>query len=371
MSAAILLGGLLLTGCAGGGFSPNGWAGPVVSDGTIFVATHEGDLLGVDASNKSIRLLTPRSSEKPASFLGCEGGSAPVLIPYANPLVRDGVIYAASYEGMVYALNATSGAELWRYDTKGAIVGTPAVDPADGNPLIVASGRKLFAFDLENNGRLLWEKPFKAQDDIWCTPAISDNRAYFGDLNHKLYAVDLDSGQIAPGWPKDFDGPVLSTPLIVDGILYVGTFERKFYALKADTGEPVWPEPFKAQDWFWTTPAYADGTIYVGSLDHNVYALDAQTGELRWQYATLGPIRAAACVGEGILVIASKDGYIYGLDPEKGTEKWPPRRLGKGKKLVADPVIGGQTIYAVNERDELYALDLETGAELWSKEVTP
>lgn len=369
VSLAIILSGILLTGCAGRRFAPNGWAGPVVSDGTIYVATHDGDLLGVDASDKSVRILTPRAGDEPASFLGCEGGAAPVLIPYANPIIWNGVIYAASYDGMVYAINATNGAELWRYDTKAAIVGTPAIDPVDGNPLIIASGRKLFAFDLENNGRLLWEKPFKSRGDIWCNPVIYNNRAYFGDLAHKLYAVDLNSGEITPGWPRDFDGPVLSTPLIVDGTLYIGTFERKFYALRADTGDPVWAEPFMADDWFWTTPAYGNGTIYVGSLDHNVYALDAQTGHLRWQYMTRGPIRAAACLGEGVLVIASKDGYLYGLDPEKGTEQWPPRPLGK--KLVADPVLSDGIIYVVNEKDTLYALNSQTGAELWSKPLAP
>jgi len=291
------------------------------------------------------------------------------LIPYANPVIVNGIIYVASYEGEVYAINATNGAELWRYDTKGIIVGTPAVDPADGNPLIVASGRKVFAFDLENNGALLWAEPFKARGDIWGTPAIFDNRVYFGDLKHKLYAVDLESGKAVPGWPRDFDGPVLSTPLIVDGTLYVGTFESKFYALRADTGDPVWSEPFKAGDWFWTTPAYANGMIFVGSLDHSVYALDAQTGQLRWQYATGGPIRAAASLGEDILVIASKDGYLYGLNPEKGTEKWPPRKLGK--KLVADPIVSDQIIYIVNEKDELFALDAQTGFELWSKDLNP
>jgi len=365
-SLAILICGLLLTGCMGGQFNPNGWAGPAVSNGFLYAASFkDGDLLKIDLSDKSIIDLTPRASEKPSSFLGCQGSEPPVLIPYGTPLVWSGsMVYVASYEGKIYALTP-NGAEKWRYDTKSRIVGSPAIPATDGNPLIVAAGKKLYAFDTETAGALAWAKPFKATGEIWSTPVISNGRVYFGDKNHKLYAVNMETGELV--WEKGFDGPVLSTPLIVDGVLYIGTFESKFYAIDAVTGNEVWAQPFKADDWFWTTPAYSNGTIYVGSMDHIVYALDATTGQSKWQYQTQGPIRAAARIAEGTLIIASKDGFVYGLDPETGTQKWAPKDMDK--KIMADPWIEGNTIYVLNQDDMLFALDAQTGQELWYKSL--
>lgn len=365
-SLAILICGLLLTGCMGGRFTPTGWAGPTVSNGTLYVASFkDGDLLSVNLSDRSVTDLTPRAGEKPSSFLGCQGSEPPVLVPYGTPLVWSGtMVYVASYEGKIYAMTP-SGAEKWRYDTKSRIVGSPAIDTTDGNPLIVAAGHKLYAFDTEISGTLAWVKPFKAKGEIWSTPVISNGRIYFGDKEHKLYAVDLETGELV--WEKGFDGPVLSTPLIVDGTLYIGTFESKFYALNAETGKEVWAKPFEADDWFWTTPAYSQGTVFVGSMDHIVYALDATTGQSKWQYQTQGPIRAAARVAEGILIIASKDGFVYGLDPETGKEKWAPKNLDK--KIMADPWIDGDTTYVLNQDDMLFALDAQTGQELWSKSL--
>jgi outer membrane protein assembly factor BamB len=48
----------------------------------------------------------------------------------SSPAVANGVIYTGSYDGNVYALNATSGAKLWSYTTGFGVDSSPAV--ADG-----------------------------------------------------------------------------------------------------------------------------------------------------------------------------------------------------------------------------------------------
>jgi outer membrane protein assembly factor BamB len=55
-------------------------------------------------------------------FLGVSGGVGALLWSYAtgngvnsSPAVVNGVVYVSSYDGNVYALNASTGALLWSY----------------------------------------------------------------------------------------------------------------------------------------------------------------------------------------------------------------------------------------------------------------
>jgi len=364
ISFILLLCGLILAGCSGQ-FSPDGWAGPVVTDNTLYVISQKnGEFLAVDLSNpNSFPVdLTPEIDEGSSNLFGCAPPESN-LVGYAAPVISDGIAYIADYNGEIYAIDMqNNGVEAWRtpVETDGTIVGTPVID---GTSLIVASGKELYAINAED-GLLKWNKPFRANGDIWSNPVIYDENVYFGSLGHKLYAVNKDSGQLS--WEKDFDGPVGSTPLIVDGTVYIGTFESKFYALDAQTGAEKWGEPFKADDWFWTRAAHKDGVIYVGSLDHNVYAIDAATGKAVWSspVITEGPIRSAAVIVGDVLLVASKtgEGPVYGIDIETGQDKWRPTDLGR---IYADPWVDGDTVYYLNRDDELYALNATTGNFTW------
>ena len=44
--------------------------------------------------------------------------------------VANGVAYAGSYSGLMYALDARTGTVLWSFDSGGSVVGGPAI--ADG-----------------------------------------------------------------------------------------------------------------------------------------------------------------------------------------------------------------------------------------------
>jgi outer membrane protein assembly factor BamB len=45
----------------------------------------------------------------------------------SSPAVVDGVVYVGSNNGNVYALNASIGALLWSYITRGFVAGSPAL----------------------------------------------------------------------------------------------------------------------------------------------------------------------------------------------------------------------------------------------------
>ncbi|MFW0860144.1 MAG: PQQ-binding-like beta-propeller repeat protein [Dehalococcoidia bacterium] len=342
----ILLSGILVMGCPppGAMVQPRGWAGPVIADGILYIVS-EGRLIAMDVLDRTEIWRFPREAEPP-------------IVAYGTPLVSEGRIFIGAFNGKVYALDALTGEMRWGFTTGGPIVGSPAIA---GNALIVGSSDgKLYALNVRD-GTLLWDKPFASGGKIWSDPVISRNLVFFGNLARRLYAVDIRTGLLE--WSKEFDGAIASTPLIVGRTLYVGSFDFNFHALDAETGFLEWLMPFEARNWFWTRPIYHGGMIFVGSLDHHIYAIDARTGMKKWSEPTGGGIRSAAVIVEGVLIVASGDGTVRGLDPRTGDERWAPRDLGT--PILAHPWVEGNTVYLIDQRNTLHALEGRTGQEVW------
>ena len=70
-----------------------------------------------------------------------------------------------------------------------------------------------------------------------------------------------------------------STPAIVDGVVYLGDMDGRIYALDLATGEKRWEEKF--EDGFLAGPAVKDDALYVGDMAGRFYCLDAKTGKSR------------------------------------------------------------------------------------------
>jgi outer membrane protein assembly factor BamB len=147
--------------------------------------------------------------------------------------VAGDTVYAGSEIG-VHALDATTGAERWRFATGGRVTSSPA------------------------------------------------GVVYVGSFDRNLYALDAATG--VEKWHFATGGEVQSSPAVVAGVVYVGSRDSSVYALEAATGVEKWR--FVTGFRVTSSPAVVDGVVYVGSNDSNVYALDAATGTELWLFST-------------------------------------------------------------------------------------
>ncbi len=358
----LLLGALLFMGCMGEEFQPQGWSGPSVAEGILYVGSTKGKVVALDLSKRTkIWEFVPEETKRQNTSFGCAPSSRAAIIVYGTPAAAEGMVYFGSYSGKVYALDARTGAKKWEYPTGGAVIGSPVI--AGDTLIVTSSDGKLYALDARSGGAK-WAEPFATQGKIWADPVVANGKVYFGNFAHQFFAVDLKSGKLI--WEREFKGAIASTPLVAEGTVYIGSFEGKLYALDAETGQPKWKEPFEAKNWFWTRPLFYRGTIYVGSLDHRVYALDAKTGKPKWPkpFETGGEIRSAPVIAGGVLIIASSDGKVYGLDPKTGMERWAPRDLLS--PIFAYPWVNEDIVYIITQNNSLHAIKGETGEEIWS-----
>ena len=371
---ATLLGTLLLAGCIG----PRGWPGAQLSENTLFVGTMTGKVLALNpargttkwewqptalagnATGESSQQSNISSGNITSSFLSCsKGGTGQFRAGYiyGAPAIVNGIVYIGYRTGVIYAIDAAKGVEVWEHDIKSSILGGLTV--ANDTIFVGSSNGNLTALDA-GNGSLKWD--FSTQNEVWATPLVVNGVVYFGSLDHSLYALNAADG--TKEWVFKAEGGIISTPLVINGVVYIGSFDKKFYAIDAYTGTQKWI--FNgAGGWFWSEAAYDSGTIYVGSLDHNVYALDALNGTPVWPqpFKADSAVKSSLVIAGGVLVVASEDGRIYGVGLKTGEKKWEFDRI---KAKVLSPLCAaGDTVYINSQDNRLYAFDGETGREVW------
>src|SRR5690606_20932272 len=146
-------------------------------------------------------------------------------------------------------------------------------------------------------------------------------------------------------------------------------------------------------------PSVVGGRLFVGSQAGAVYALDAKTGCTHWQFFPVAGLRSATSVGphefadgrDGFAVyFVDSQGYVYALDADTGEEIWRTRvedhpsvrgtgalTLYEGRLYV--PITGiNEAMTGANPeyscctfRGSLTAVDAATGEIVWKTYTIP
>ncbi|HEY7267138.1 MAG TPA: PQQ-binding-like beta-propeller repeat protein [Solirubrobacterales bacterium] len=225
------------------------------------------------------------------------------------------------------------------------------------------------AYAINPDGTLRWAAP--RGQSVWTTPAFGQGpeagNSFWGSVD--LFAFSLDqNGQRR--WQTFTPGYVTSSPALgSDGTVYVGSFDHKLYALDPDTGQVRWSYATDAH--IYSSPALADGpdgrtgAIYIASADGSVYALDP-SGHLLWRYDTADPIRSSPVLGRKprgggrILYVGSSNGKLYALDAATGRRRWSfdttPRdpALRDRNDLNGSPALGRRGVYIGGEHGRVW-----------------
>jgi len=160
----------------------------------------------------------------------------PYSIDY-DPIVSQGIVFVISMGSYICALNATTGNQMWAFQTGGDIYSTPAI--AD-NILYVVSENNLLAL-IRTSGAELWNNtlfvvtPLNGNTD-YSSPAIDNGLVYVGSTN-RLYAINASTG--ATVWTYSDTLAVVSSPAIANGIVYVAAYDA-VVALNATDGSQLW-----------------------------------------------------------------------------------------------------------------------------------
>lgn len=283
----------------------------------------------------------------------------------ATPIVVDGVMYTTAPWSVVYALDARSGRELWRWD--------PKVPPRYA---------ALACCDVVNRGVALYR-----------------GKVYVGTLDGRLAALDAATGK--PIWIVDTVPPksaytITGAPRIVAGRVVIGNgggeYGMRGYvsAYDAETGKRIWrtytvpgdpSKPFESEamrlaaktwrgQWWkvgggapvWDSMAYDPklGLLYVGTGNASPWEPAARGGRGDDLYAA------------SILALRASDGklvWYYQTTPGDAWDYDSTQHL-----ILADLPIGGRVRHVIMQAPKngfFYVLDRATGRLLSAKAYVP
>jgi len=283
---------------------------------------------------------------------------SPVL---SSPAVSNGLVFIKGDH--LLCLNSSTGAKVWESSINSAQqFSSPVV--SNGyvyacNDLQGTFGGEVYALN-ETSGEQIWSFPAYSSSS---TPAVANGVVYIGSENDNIYAVDAYSGQKI--WNYSTGGAVNTSPVFVNGIVYAGANDGNVYALNASTGDKIWnyTTGIAVQYSIISSPAVANGIVYIGSDDSGVYALNATTGDKIWNFANpYSIISTPAVSGSSVFVVTSS--YIYALDASTGAKLWEyqmnPEYAPNGNE-PSSPAVAEGIVYVNSFDYNLYAFNASTG----------
>ncbi|HUX85693.1 MAG TPA: PQQ-binding-like beta-propeller repeat protein, partial [Chloroflexota bacterium] len=152
--------------------------------------------------------------------------------------------YIGTATGSIYALNLANGATFWRYPAPGQFIGGILSSPTVVNGIVYVASLdgNVYALDSTNvtNGvpALLWKFSTGRQGGFWGTPAVTASGVYIGARDGFVYALDPATG--AKRWEYNTGAPILMSPAVDATKVYIGSESMHAFALSQSNGSLVW-----------------------------------------------------------------------------------------------------------------------------------
>jgi outer membrane protein assembly factor BamB len=143
------------------------------------------------------------------------------------------MVFVGSWDTNLYALNQSSGNDLWMIDTGWGIESTPVVV----NDLVIFAShdQHVYAADV-NSGNIIWQVTCHA--GIHTNPVIWHDSVLVGSDDGRLYRIDVNSGDVlwcfAPGDTIDdatrnyVTTPIRSSVAVSDDSVFIGALGRLY-----------------------------------------------------------------------------------------------------------------------------------------------
>lgn len=286
---------------------------------------------------------------------------------YTRPVVDGDYLYIGGEDGVLRAINKTSGEAVWSYEAQAGIGSAAGFD--DKRVYVLSRDGLVHGVD-KSSGEGLWtfttagEKQWDYWDMYLSTPVADDQHwLYFGSGDHHVYSINKRSGQLR--WKAKTGAIIHGDPVLAGQKVIIGGFDGYMRAFDQANGQQMWAFKTVGNSYFRAgeipgSATVADGRVYFGSRDYNLYALLEETGTGAWNERTPSWVVGKPLVVDGVVYIAISDQpAAFAFDAASGREKWTtPLPLN----VFAGPQALGESLIAVPGLDgRINLLDRETG----------
>jgi outer membrane assembly lipoprotein YfgL len=274
------------------------------------------------------------------------------------------VVTLASTDGVVVALDARSGADLWRTS-----LGEPlsAGVGSDGKwTAVVSRSNNLVAMEA---GRELWRKPLQTQ--TFTAPLIAGNRIFVLSADRSVSAYDAATGRRL--WIQSRPGEPLvlrqSGVLLAVGDTLVVGLSGRLVGFNPDNGSVRWEAPLASARGTNDVERLVELVGRVSRVGDSVCARSFQAavgcvntarGTVAWTQLAAG---TEGIHGDSELIFgAESNGSVLAWKRADGTRAWTSDRL-KFRKLTA-PLVLGRSVVVGDDAGLVHLLSRDDGSPL-------
>jgi outer membrane protein assembly factor BamB len=329
--------------------APQEFASATVSAGTVYIGSTQGILYALNASS------------------GAERWQKKLGAIETSPVVISGILYVGTADGSMFALDSQTGEQKWRYQSRGPVEQPPV---PDGDMLVFSNeADQVVALDAIS-GKLKWQYKGESVEEYklrgHAGVAVDGDLIYTGFSNGTLAALRKDTGSVA--WSTSLKGDaerfvdVDATPLVIGDSVYASSSSGGVYSIDKLTGLVHWRVPF----WDFAQPSAngnvggiaTDGkTLYVTIADLGMYAIDL-AGNVIWRVGARGGGEPGPpVVWNELLLYSLTNGGLFIAERKTGaTLEW----FDPGDGVSAAPLVTGDgRLFMMSNRGTLFAFDVD------------
>ena len=206
-----------------------------------------------------------------------------------TPAIDNGVIYAASENGNIAAIDISSGDILWRKQIEETVTG--GVGAGRGMVMLATESAEIIVLD-QINGDLRWRQAVSSE--VLSAPQTNGYVVVAQTVDDKLVALDASSGE--QRWVYETTLPALtlrgsSKPVITNDAVIAGFSNGTLVAVSARDGVFRWEERVAVPEGEYDIDRVIDvdgdllldgGRVLAASYQGNLMAFELTTGRIVW-----------------------------------------------------------------------------------------
>jgi outer membrane protein assembly factor BamB len=346
-------------------------SGPVVGGGRVYTVDTQAVVRAFDASTGAEvwrkEVGDPKDRRGGIEPLFGESTGAFGLLFGGGVSFDEGRVYATSGLGDVEAIDAATGALIWRVRPGGPLRGAPTI--ANGNVYVISQDNQMFALD-PADGKLRWNGSgtFEVSGVFGAaSPAAGAGTVVAGFSSGELTAYRYENGRVV--WQDALARTSISTavatisdidasPVIDNGRVYAVGQGGRMVALELNTGQRLWEINIAGI----STPWLAGEWLFVVTDQGQLMAIARATGRVKWMtqlrryrdeddkkgmVTWVGPVLAG-----GRLILANSRGDIVNVNPLDGAVQ---STVETKMRVTLPMAVANNTLYVLHDEGRLTA----------------
>ncbi len=243
-----------------------------------------------------------------------------------SPTIAFNAVFVMTQDNQILSLSTADGSSQWQESGSSAqagVFGVAAPAAAQGTVIAGYSSGELSAYRYEN-GRTLWADALSrtsistevgALTDIDADPIIDQGRVYALGQGGRMAAYELVTGQRI--WELNLAG--ISTPAIAGEWIFTLTDDARLLAIARATGKVRWitqleryrDEEDKKGPIFWNGPVLAGNQLWITNTEGKIYRVSVGEGSSSLYRDLKTEISLAPVVANNTLFLLDDDGVIH------------------------------------------------------------